>query len=70
VSGNLRESISGGARELSGSLTMKHVALCSQAGPEEAAEIRLQIVKSSLPPQFQATMTMDGTRCTYDGFKD
>jgi hypothetical protein len=68
VSGNVSESISGGIRELSGSLTMKHVGLCSQAGPEEKpAEIRLQIAKSGLPPHFQATMTLDGSRCTFSG---
>jgi hypothetical protein len=68
LSGNVSESISGLVRELSGSLNMKHVGLCSQAGPEEkAAEIRVQIAKSGLPPHFQATMTMDGSRCTFSG---
>ncbi len=68
LSGSVNESISGLVRELSGSLNMKHVGLCSKAGPEEkAAEIRIQIAKSGLPPHFQATMTMDGSRCTFSG---
>jgi hypothetical protein len=68
LSGNVRESISGRVRELSGSLNMKHVGLCSQAGPEEkAVEIRLQIATSGVPPHFQATMTVDGSRCTFSG---
>jgi hypothetical protein len=68
VSGNITESVSGRIREFSGPLTMKHVGLCSQAGPEEkVAEIRLQIAKSSLWPQFRATMTMDGSKCTFGG---
>jgi hypothetical protein len=68
VSGNVAESISGRVREFSGSLTMKHVGLCSQAGPEEkVAEIKLQITKSGLSPHFNAAMTMDGSRCTFSG---
>lgn len=60
LSGNVRESKSGRVRELSGSLNMKHVGLCSQAGPEEkAAEIRLQITKPGLSSHFEATMTVD-----------
>ena len=36
VSGNVTETVSGRVRELSGPLTVKHVGLCSQDGPEEA----------------------------------
>ena len=50
VSGKVTESVSGRVREFSGPLTMRHVGLCSQAGPEErAAEIRLQMVRSCGP---------------------
>lgn len=68
VSGNVTESISGRVREFSGPVIMKHVGLCSQAGPEEkVAEIKLQIAKSSLLPRFHATMTMHGSKCTFSG---
>jgi hypothetical protein len=68
VNGNVRESVSGRVREFSGPLTMKHVGLCSQAGPEEkVAEIKLQVVKSSLLPRFRATMTVDGSKCAFSG---
>jgi hypothetical protein len=68
VSGNVAESISGRVREFSGPLTMKHVGVCSQAGPEEkVAEIKLQIAKSSLWPHFNATLTMDASKCTFSG---
>jgi len=74
VSGNVTESTSGRVREFSGPLTMKHVGLCSQAGPDEkVAEIKIQIAKSSLLPGFhptvtlRATMTMDGSKCTFSG---
>src|SRR5712671_5346645 len=68
VSGNVTESVSGRVREFSGLLTMRHVGLCSQAGPEEkVAEIKLQMMKSGSLPRFQATLTMDGSKCTFSG---
>ena len=68
VSGNVMESTSGGAREFSGPLIMRHTGLCSQDGPEEkVAQIRLQIKRASQLSQFRATMTMDGDKCTFGG---
>jgi hypothetical protein len=68
VSGNIMESISGRVRELAGPVTMKHVGLCSQAGPEEkVAEIKVRIAKSSLLSRFDAAMTIDGSKCTFSG---
>jgi len=68
VSGSVTESISGRVRELSGPLTMRHVGLCSPAGPQEkVAEIKLQIAKPGLLPHFRAIMTMDGSKCTFSG---
>jgi hypothetical protein len=68
VSGSVAQSTSGRVREFTGSLTMKHVGLCSQAGPEEkVAEIKLQIAKSSLWTHFHAALTMDGSKCTFSG---
>jgi hypothetical protein len=68
VSGNVTESVTGRVREFSGPLTMRHVGLCTQAGPEEKiAEIRLQIMRLGLLSQFRATMTIDGAKCTFSG---
>ena len=68
VSGNVTESIFGRVRELSGPLTMRHVGLCSPAGPQEkVGEIKLQILKPGLLSQFRAVMTMDGSKCTFGG---
>jgi hypothetical protein len=67
VSGTITEATSGRVREFSGPLTLRHVGLCSPAGPEEKiAEIKLQMAKSSLP-HFRATTTMDGAQCTFGG---
>jgi hypothetical protein len=64
MTGTITQAASGRVREFSGPLTMRHVGLCSQAGPEvKVAEIKLQMVKSSL----HATMTMDGSKCTFSG---
>ena len=68
LSGNVTDAGSGRVKEFSGPLTAKHVGLCSQNGPEEKpAEIRLQIVKSGPLSQIRATMTMNGTQCTFSG---
>jgi len=68
VNGNIIESVSGRIREFSGPLTMRHVGLCSQAGPEEkVGDIRLQMVGLGSVSQFRATMTMDGAKCTFGG---
>jgi hypothetical protein len=68
MSGTITQATSGRVREFSGPLTMRHVGLCSQAGPEvKAAEISLQMLKSSLLSRFHAIITMDGSKCTFSG---
>jgi len=69
VTGTITETPSARrVREFSGPLTMTHIGLCSQAGPEEkAADIRLQITGSGPMSQIRATMTMDGAKCTFAG---
>jgi hypothetical protein len=52
------------SKEFSGSLSMKHVGICSQDGPEErTGEIRFQI--SGLSSRLNATLRIDGLVCTY-----
>jgi hypothetical protein len=53
-------------KEYSGPLTMRHVGLCTQDGPEEkTGEMRLQISPSS--SQLNATFSVAGVECTYSG---
>ena len=53
-------------KEYAGPMTMKHVGICTQDGPEEkAGEIRLQIAASML--RLNATLSVDGVECTYSG---
>jgi hypothetical protein len=52
------------SKEFSGPLSMKHVGICTQDGPEEkTGEIRLQI--SALSSQLDATLLVEGLACTY-----
>jgi len=57
---------SGHIEEYSGPLTMKHVGVCTQDGPEEkTGEMRFQISASS--SQLNATFSVAGVECTYSG---
>ena len=53
-------------KEFSGPLTMKHVGVCTQDGPEEkTGEMRFQISASS--SRLNATLSVAGVECTYSG---
>ena len=50
--------------EFSGPLSMTHVGICTQDGPEQkSGEIRLQI--SALSSRLDATLLLEGIECTY-----
>jgi hypothetical protein len=52
------------SKEFTGPLSMKHVGICTQDGPEEkTGEIRFQI--SALSSQLDATLLVEGVACTY-----
>jgi hypothetical protein len=54
------------SREFSGPLTMTHVGICTQDGPErKTGEIRFQVLDA--PPRVQATLLVAGDTCTYSG---
>jgi len=64
VSGDLAES---GAEELSGRLTVRHVGLCTHAGPDETlGELKLRF--RGLSQKIEATLSYDGRDCAYSGF--
>jgi hypothetical protein len=51
--------------EYDGPLTMKHVGLCTQDGPEEkTGDIRLRM---SPPSQLEATLSVANIQCSYHG---
>jgi hypothetical protein len=52
------------SKEFSGPLSMKHVGICTQDGPEEkTGVIRFQV--SALSSQLDATLLVEGLACTY-----
>ncbi|TFV41302.1 hypothetical protein [Bradyrhizobium niftali] len=66
MTATVTETASGPIKEYSGPLTMKHVGVCIQDGPEEkTGEMRFQISASS--PQLNATFSVAGVECTYSG---
>lgn len=51
--------------EYAGPLTMKHVGLCTQDGPEEkTGDMRLRI---SAPSQLEATLSVADIKCSFHG---
>jgi hypothetical protein len=53
-------------KEYSGPLSMKHVGLCTQDGPEEkSGKIRIRMMPSE--SRIRATLWVDGVECGYQG---
>jgi hypothetical protein len=66
LTATVTETASGHSKEYSGPLTMKHVGVCTQDGPEEkTGEMRVRISASS--SQLNATLWVAGAECTYSG---
>lgn len=66
LTATVTEKASRRTKEFSGPLTMKHVGVCTQDGPEEkTGEMRFQISASS--SRLNATLSVAGIECTYSG---
>jgi len=66
LTATVKEDGSATPKKYSGPLSMKHVGLCTQDGPEEkSGEIRVQMLPSS--SRLQATLLVDGVECGYQG---
>ncbi|MDL9999441.1 hypothetical protein QTI24_12550 [Variovorax sp. J22P240] len=65
-SASVTEKIAGRTKEFSGPLTLQHVGVCTQEGPEtKTGQIRFQL--SKLPSEMKATIWIDGVECTFSG---
>jgi hypothetical protein len=65
LTATVMENASGG-KEYTGPVTMKHVGICTQEGPEErTGEIHLQ--RSASLSQLNATLSFAGVECAYSG---
>ena len=66
LSAVVTEGTSSRTKEFSGPLTMKHIGLCSQDGPEErTGQLRFQMPASS--SRLDATLVIAGIECSYSG---
>ena len=66
LTATVTETASGSTAEYLGPLTMKHVGICSQDGPEEkTGALRFRISASS--SRLNATISVAGVECTYSG---
>jgi hypothetical protein len=55
-----------GRKQYAGPMTMKHVGICTQDGPEEkSGEMRFQL--SAAPSRLDATLIVAGVECSYSG---
>ena len=55
-----------GPEELSGPLSVKHVGLCTHAGPNEMlGQLKIRFAES--PHKIEASLSYDGRECTYHG---
>jgi len=68
LEGAVTERVSAGGSEFSGPVIWKHVGLCSLNGPQEKyGEIGFQISGSGSLSRINATISLEGARCTYSG---
>ena len=66
LTATVTEKASRRTKEFSGPLTMTHVGVCTQDGPEEkTGEIRFQI--SAFSSRLNATLLVAGVDCSYSG---
>jgi hypothetical protein len=66
LTATVMERAANGTKELVGPLSLKHVGVCTQDGPEEkSGELRLRL--SDSPARVMATLLIEGTECTYNG---
>jgi len=66
LTATVTETAHGSTAEYSGPLTMKHVGICTQDGPEEkTGALRFQI--SGRSSRLNATLSVAGVECTYSG---
>lgn len=68
LTARVAQSPTSGNKAYLGPLTLRHVGLCTQSGPEvKTGTIRLELSGSS--SRITATLIFDGTACSYTGKK-
>jgi hypothetical protein len=68
LTAKVSEITANGRKEFSGPLTLRHVGLCTQDGPEEkTGELRFELSRSA--SRIKATLLVDGVACSYSAKK-
>jgi hypothetical protein len=68
LTAKVAESNAAGKKEFSGPLTLRHVGLCTQDGPQEkTGELRFELSRAS--SHIRATLLVDGVACSYSARK-
>ena len=68
LTGAVVETTTAGKTEYAGPVTMKHIGLCTQDGPEvKAGQMRLQLTASAA--RLSAMLVIDGVACSYSATK-
>jgi hypothetical protein len=65
VTATVTEDISGG-KQYAGPMTMKHVGICTQEGPEERTG-KISLQRSASLSRLNVTLSVDDIECTYSG---
>jgi len=64
LTADVTENLSARAREFHGAVTLTHVGLCTQDGPEQRkGDIRIEMTGSQ--SRLNATLLFDGAACSY-----
>jgi len=68
LSGKIEETAVNARRQLSGSLTMEHVGLCTHDGPnEKVASIKIDAIGPRPAWRIQGALAFDGAECKFSG---
>lgn len=68
LSGKVQETAVNARRQLSGSLTMEHIGLCTHDGPnEKVASLKIDATGPRPASKIQGALVFDGEECKFSG---
>jgi hypothetical protein len=68
LSGQIKETAVNARRQLSGTLTMEHIGLCTHDGPsEKVASLKIEAAGTRPASKIQGALVFDGAECKFSG---
>jgi hypothetical protein len=68
LSGKIQQTAVNARRQLSGSLTMEHIGLCTHDGPnEKVASLQIDATGPRPASRIQGALVFDGAECKFSG---